>query len=148
MVGGINSVGLAKSGVKVTAVDKQTAMIEKVQELARKKRVKIMTQISKIQDFQSNTQYDIVLFTHVLHFIPDDFQPGIIQRIIDLAKPGGIPVFADLEDDSPISLKQLSLLENSLKDIEIERFLVKDKPHLGVNYPHQHKTFYLIGIKK
>lgn len=145
---GFNAVGLAKLGVNVTAVDKQAAMIERTQELANKEKVAIITEVSKVQDFKPNTEYDIVLFTHVLHFIPSEDREKYIQKAINLVKTGGTIVFADLEDDLPVSAECLSILETSLKDIEIERFTIEDEPHLGANYLHQHKVFYLIGIKR
>ena len=145
---GFNTIGLAKLGAKVTAVDRQAAMIERTQKLADKEKVTIVTEVAKIQDFQPNTKYDIVLFTHVLHFIPSENRESVVQKAVDSVKTGGVLVFADLEDDFPVSVKCLSLLEASLKDIEIERFSVKDEPHLGANYPHQHRVIYLIGTKK
>lgn len=145
---GLNSIGLAKSGTKVTAIDKRPTMIELVQRLANKEKVEITTKVSTIQDFQSEVQYDIVLFTFVLHFLPSEIQVQIVQKALDLVKPGGILVFADLEDNFPVFSECLTVLENSLEGIETERFTVKDKPHRGVDYPHQHKVFYLIGVKK
>ncbi|MBR3249039.1 class I SAM-dependent methyltransferase [Candidatus Saccharibacteria bacterium] len=145
---GFNAVGLAKLGIKVTAVDKQATMIERIQELANKEKVTITTEVVEIQDFQPNTRYDIVLFTHVLHFIPSGDREYIIKKVVDLVKTGGLLVFADLEDDFPVLAECLSLLETSLKDIKTERFSVKDEPHLGADYPHHHKAFYLIGIKQ
>ncbi len=145
---GLNAVGLAKLGVEVTAVDRQTAMIERTQKLANKETAIIKTEVIKIQDFQSDTKYDIVLFTHVLHFIPSENRERIVQKVVDLIKTGGVLVFADLEDDFPIPAEYLSLLEASLKDIKTERFSVKDEPHLGADYPHHHKAFYLIGTKQ
>lgn len=145
---GINSVGLAKLGAKVSAIDERTTMIEKTQNLARKEEVKVVTKISRIQDFQSNLKYDVVLFTYVLHFIPTESQNYVIQKVLNSVKPEGTLVFADLEDDFLISKECLSILKNSLKKIKSENFLIKDEPHLGKNYPHQHKVFYLIGDKK
>ena len=145
---GFNAIGLAKLGTKVTAVDRQAAMIERTQKLADKEKVTIVTKVAKIQDFQPNTKYDIVLFTHVLHFIPSENRENVVQKAVDSVKTGGALVFADLEDDFPVSVKCLSLLEASLKDIETERFSVKDEPHLGANYPHQHKVLYLAGAKR
>ena len=145
---GFNAIGLAKLGAKVTAVDRQAAMIERTQKLADKEKVTIVTEVAKIQDFRPGIRYDIVLFTHVLHFIPSDDRKEIIQKVIDSVKIGGVLVFADLEDDFPVSSECLTTFKTSLKDIEIERFSVKDEPHLGANYPHQHKTLYLAGIKK
>ncbi len=144
---GANAVGLAKLNIKTTAIDKQAIMIEKTKKLASKEQIKITTVVSSIQDFQPNTQYDIVLFTHVLHFIHSKNQPDIIQKTIDLVKPGGILVFADLEDVSPVSPNCLSIIKTALNNIKTERFKVKDVPHLGANYPHNHKVFYLIGTK-
>ena len=145
---GLNSIELAKLGAKVTALDKQSAMVELVQKLAHEEKVEVSAEVSTIQDFQSNIQYDIVLFTHVLHFLPSEIQARIMEKVIDLVKPGGILVFADLEDDYPVSSECLLMLKGSLKDVEIERFAVKDEPHRGANYPHQHEVLYLIGIKK
>ena len=145
---GLNSLGLAKTGIVTTAVDKQAKMIELVKTLASKEGVEIFTRISTIQNFQSSTQYDIVLFTHVLHFLPRNTQTKIIKKIIGLVKPGGTLVFADIEDNYSVLPEVLLLLEEFLTDIELERFTIKDNPHRGVNYPHQHKVFYLIGVKK
>lgn len=145
---GLNAVGLAKLGAEVTAVDRQVAMIERTRKLANKEKAIIITEVNKIQDFQSDTKYDIVLFTHVLHFIPSENRERIVQKVVDLIKTGGVLIFADLEDDFPVPAECLSLLETSLKDIKTDRFSVKDKPHLGADYPHQHKAFYLIGVKK
>ena len=108
----------------------------------------IITKVTKIQNFQPNTKYDIVLFTHVLHFIPSENRENVVQKAVDSVKTEGVLVFADIEDDFPVSVKCLSLLEASLKGIETERFSVKDEPHLGANYPHQHKVLYLAGAKK
>ncbi|MCR5700405.1 MAG: class I SAM-dependent methyltransferase [Candidatus Saccharibacteria bacterium] len=144
---GFNSIGLAKLGAKVTALDKKAIMIECVRELAHKERVEVLAKVSTIQDFQSNVQYDIVLFTFVLHFLPSEIQAQIVQKVIDLVKTGGILVFADLEDDSPVSQERLSVFKNSLENVEIERFTIEDKPHRGADYPHQHKVFYLMGTK-
>ena len=145
---GLNAVGLARLGVEVTAVDRQTAAIERTQKLADKEKAIIITEVTKIQDFQSDTKYDIVLFTHVLHFIPSENRECIIQKVVDLVKTGGVLVFADLEDDFPVPTEYLSLLETSLENIEAEKFSIKDEPHLGVDCPHQHKVFYLIGTKQ
>ena len=145
---GLNSVELAKLGAKVTAIDKQVTMIEYVRKLVRKEKVEVLTKTTTIQDFQSDIQYDIVLFTFVLHFFSSEVQIQTVQKVLDLVKPGGILVFADLEDNSSVSSECLSVLKDSLEDIDIERFIVKDKPHRGVNYSHQHKVLYLIGTKK
>ena len=145
---GFNAVGLAKLGTKVTAIDGQAAMIERTQKLADKEKAVITTKVAKIQDFQPDFIYDIVLFTHVLHFILGKNRKQVIQKAVNLVKAGGVLVFADLEDDFPVSTECLSVFESSLKDIEIERSSVKDEPHLGANYPHRHKTLYLIGAKK
>lgn len=145
---GLSSIELAKSGAKVTAIDKRPAIIELVQQLANKEKVEILTEASTIQDYRSDIQYDIVLFTFVLHFLPSEVQTQIVQKAINLIKAGGILIFADLEDDFPVSPECLLVLKNSLENTEIEKFTVKDKPHRGVDYPHQHAVLYLVGNKK
>ena len=56
-------------------------------------------------------------------------------------------MFANLEDDSPVSQGCLSVFKNSLENVEIERFTVEDKPHREADYPHRHKVLYLMGTK-
>lgn len=144
---GHNSISLAELGASVTALDRADS-IQAIQELADSHHLNIKTEQENLLDWKSTQQYDVVLFTHVLHFLLKQKRQLAMQRVLEATKAGGLLVFADLEDKEPVSDICVYTLSNALSNITAESFLIDDVPHEGANFPHSHKVFYLVGEKK
>ena len=144
---GGNTIALAKEGAKVLAVDRNPEMLKHTVSLAHKESVFILFQEGSAVDFSSPHHYDVVLFTNVLHFIPEKNQKKALENILDnLVSPGTVFVFSDLIDDGEVPEGFKEMIRKRLANVVEVYKTLDDSPHKGVPYPHTHLIYFIAGI--
>lgn len=145
---GNNALTLAKYGARLSVLDISSEKIKKVRDRFTEEKTFVECTIANIEDWTPDTQYDIVLFTNVLHFIPD--KRKALETILDALKPKGILIFTDLIDEEPTPTEiRNKILKNLVEDSISEGvFSIYDLPHEQMDYPHKHLIHYIIGTKK
>lgn len=92
---GQNAVYLAKKGFLVTAVDVSRVGIEKLNVIAKNKKLNIKTDIVDAVDFVQNAScFDVIICANILQFISSDKIGHFIEKVKDKTKPGGYNTIA------------------------------------------------------
>jgi len=150
---GRNSIFLSKKGFTVTALDISKEALEKCRELAKDKKLKIKTLVSRIEDFTFKEKYNYILSVATLHLVEKDKVLKTIKLIKENTKTGGINLLTVFTNKDP-GIKQFPDLyffkETELKTIyrdwEILHFENYTK-HEGHDGPHTHQISAIIARK-
>ena len=89
---GRDAVFLARNGYAVTGFDLATAGIEKARELAQVNRVDAEFFRADVNDYQPQTDYDIVFSSGVLHYIAREKRKALFDSLKEHTAPSGIHV--------------------------------------------------------
>lgn len=144
---------LAEQGAKLTLLDKsQDILNEAICKLVNRGFLVANIPAVSIEDWSPDTEYDIVLFTNVLHLISPDKQKQALDNVLGSLKSGGTFIFTYLADNGPIpkSLKDYIIQHLKIEEPPISEgfYPVYDLPHKGFNTPHKHLVYFLVGTKK
>lgn len=98
---GRNGVYLAEQGHQVTAIDQSQVGLDKAQQLAQKRGVKLATTVADLSDYDLGREcWDCIV--SIFFHIPPVLQKVIYPRVIDALKPGGLLI---LESYTPKQLE-------------------------------------------
>jgi SAM-dependent methyltransferase len=89
---GNTTLNLAQMGYQVTAVEVDESFTELIRDRARRLEVPLDVVHADMATFESNKQYDAVLFFECFHHCADHL--GLLERLPRLVAPDGILVFA------------------------------------------------------
>lgn len=149
---GDNALMLTKQGADLTLLDNSLERLNKAVYKLVNEGFLAKSILSDIENWTPDTQYDIVIFTNVLHFLPKEKQQQALDNIFKTLKPKGILVFTDLIDDAPIPN---NIRERILQNLNTEEgttlegvYTAYDLPHKNMNFPHIHRMHYIVGTKK
>lgn len=149
---GDNALMLAKQRAELTLLDKsQDNLNEAINKLVSDGSL-VKSIATDLEDWTPDMQYDIVVFTNVLHLIPKEKQEQALTNALSSLKPGGTLIFTYLIDASPLPenlrnyiLEHLELAKHpTLEGIH----LAYDLPHKGMDIPHKHYIHFIVGTKK
>ncbi len=93
---GRNAVFLAQQGFQVTAIDISEKGLEKCQQLAREKKVRVKTVVADVNNYDmGENQYDLITDFYF-------FDPAIFAKVMTALKPGGFFIFQTFSLDQPM----------------------------------------------
>lgn len=155
---GKNAIFLAKNGFNVEGVDCSIEGLEKVEKLAKINGVTVKTFCTDIGEFKFTKDYDLIISTFTLHYLPKMKSHEVIKKIKSFTKIGGFNLITVFTRNFPgYSLKMenkfdLDLFEkNELNDLYLDWEIIKyseeiklDKSH---GKPHYHSIALLIARK-
>jgi tellurite methyltransferase len=98
---GRNALFLANKGFDVTAIDISVAGIRKLRKLAEEAKVSICSEIADMRDYTFTTLYDLIISHGCLHLVERSVWFGLVQKIKQYTKPGGINVVVVFTDRLP-----------------------------------------------
>ncbi len=99
---GRDAVFLAKAGLDVTAFDISQVGLEKAHRWAGESGVALKLVCADINEHRLDEDYDILLSSGVLHYIPEELRDEIFANYRAHTRPGGLHAFATLLDDPSI----------------------------------------------
>ncbi|MEO8286156.1 MAG: methyltransferase domain-containing protein [Chloroflexota bacterium] len=101
---GRNVLYLAHEGFSVTGVDIAPAAIASLKQYAVRANLgdKATGIIADIEGFQIEGQFENIISTFTLHFLPSDAFLPVVTRIMEATTPGGVNVIEDFTRDGPL----------------------------------------------
>lgn len=81
------AVRLALAGARVTAFDIDEPTVALTREAATAAGVELLTRVARLETYQDDARYDVVVATDVIEHIEDDERAA--TRLVELARPGG-----------------------------------------------------------
>ena len=121
---GKDSFFLAKNNLEVTAVDISKTGIKKLQEFAKKEKLKITADVSNVKSYlQDCEKFDAIFAMNVLQFIDEKNIFNTIKEIQSRTKPNGLNVIASFVAETPkqkemvLSKGRYSFDEGELKEL-------------------------------
>ena len=84
------SVAAAAAGCRVTALDASPAGIADLQRRAAERQLAIEARVAEMRGFVPPTQYDCVVAIGLLMFLPCHEARGLLGRLRDAVRPGGL----------------------------------------------------------
>jgi 2-polyprenyl-3-methyl-5-hydroxy-6-metoxy-1,4-benzoquinol methylase len=134
---GFHSLLLAQLGVKMTAVDISTEMLERVQRHAKEMELSISTLRSSFQTLRSNTigSYDAVvsLGNSLPHLLSLDDLRSAIVNFAAILKPGGVLFLQNLNYERILSRQERVQSVKEAGDTTFVRFYDYERPFLSFN---------------
>lgn len=155
---GKNSLYLAKQGFEnIDAFDISENAIEKIERLCDKTDYKINTQVTSVQDFVFEKQYDLILSFGVFHFIDKESWTRFIRKSQENTRVGGIHILQIFNDNIPptpdiapyaIGMAKDGEIKNLYEGWEIIQFLsyTFEEEHPGIPL-HKHASNKLVARK-
>jgi 2-polyprenyl-3-methyl-5-hydroxy-6-metoxy-1,4-benzoquinol methylase len=146
---GALAVWLTQLGHQVTCIEPA----EKAAEIARKKGLNVC--VSKLQDFESDQKYDLILAISSLIHLPKNEIPTQISKIAKLLKTNGTVILTFIEGNTegfedPTGKGKMRFFtkfaENELTDILSVEFTLLEIEKLEVKSMNQ--TFFIFTLKK
>lgn len=98
---GLLAIGFAPLVARVTALDPESAMLTAARKAAAEAGLAISFHLSKLEEFESNEKYDVVVLGRSLHWLEREATLGILDRIV--SESGHILVCAAAHEKSPLS---------------------------------------------
>lgn len=99
---GQNAIYLAQNGFKVTAIDISKPGVDKLKEIAKQKKVKIVAKVANVIKYvESDTKFDAIICMNVLQFVPAGKIKRVIKRIQTKTKKNGYIVIASFVAQNP-----------------------------------------------
>lgn len=158
---GDDSYYLAHMGFTVDAVDNKSKgminepseILSELQHIAEHESLPIHAYETDIRDF-SLQKYSLVIAINSLQFLKEDL-PEVASRIMDSLIPGGRLIISLIADITPVGEKKKKavLTEEYIRGlfqltvVHSETRVVKEKPHVGANFPHSHTVIEFVGDK-
>ena len=102
---GRHSIALARRGYAVTGIDPAAAMIAAAQERAKEAAVSVDFRQARGEEFTADAPFDaaICLFTSLGQMGPDGDNSGLVNRVYEALKPGGLFVVEAPQRDTAVS---------------------------------------------
>ena len=149
---GDNALALAKQGAELTLLDKSQNNLDKTINKLVSGGFLVRSITTNLEDWTPDMQYDIVIFTNVLHLISKERREQALTNALSSLKPGGTLIFTYLTDDSPLPEHLRNYILEHLESVEhsiLEGIhLAYDLPHKGMDIPHKHYIHFIVGTKK
>ncbi len=103
---GKNAIYLAKKGFDVTATDKSSESIYELQKFAEKENLPLKTLITDLKtDTPIFSDYNIVIFSFVLHYLRHHRSFALLQEAIGIAKVGDIHLISAMTTEGDFKSK-------------------------------------------
>lgn len=146
---GRNTLPLLEQGFHVVAVDHDPDALEILRNKT-KKYVDVLTIVQQdIRDYDTDQQFDLVLATFVLHFLPNEDAVAVFRKMTRFLRPQGIIEFAYmLGKGRQVPAEIMKILEHDYVAKEQKVKIIDDPGHPEFPEPHQHKIFFYLGKKK
>tara|TARA_Y100000310_G_scaffold324714_1_gene386958 strand:- start:2465 stop:3091 length:627 start_codon:yes stop_codon:yes gene_type:complete len=144
---------LAKKGHEVTAMDISETAISRLDEYAKKEKLKIKTFVEDMEDYKIKENYDAIAALFSLHFLPKNKVYKLVKNMKDKTKKGGynfVGVFRKSKGNRnkyPFDNGELSKMYSDWKIVSYKEFS-KEEKHGEKGKPHTHDIANLISQKK
>lgn len=111
---GRHSLFLAKKGFRVVAIDNRSEFIAALKELSRLQKLKIKTVHTDLTKFTPDGEYDVLISTMVLHFIPYNLQKKMITQMQKHTKKNGLNVISSFTNKNKTGTRPFPLRTGEL----------------------------------
>lgn len=131
---GRNSLYLSKLGFDVTAYDKNSDSIAKLNDIAKAEQItNIKTKIYDINESEITDQYDLIISTVVLMFLNPKQAPSIIKNMQEHTEIGGYNLIVSAMDTAeyPCNFFPFPLKEGELKHYYQDWNIIKYNENIG-----------------
>ncbi len=92
---GRDAVWLAKAGHHVVGFDVSTVGIGQLKDLITQLDLSITAEVADLESFQTDLQFDCLLFDRTLHMVTTDVRIAGFKRLLGYLKPAGLVVVLD-----------------------------------------------------
>lgn len=145
---GRDAIIFARNGFNVFGIDKSSKVISEV----KNNFPKLKVTKEDIRDYLLTSKYDIILCNNVLHFLGKQDIYGIIKRIKEGTKDGGLNVIKVFTEENPdknfrylFKKDELKMLYSNWKILKYGEFITPIENHGGK--PHRHSIAVLVARK-
>lgn len=149
---GKDSVFFAKKGFDVTSLETSKKAIRKLEKRAKKEGLNVKTVNQKIEDFNFEEYYEVLISMNVLHFLPNNSTKEVIKKIKNNTSSDGlnvISVFNELNPNKnfPYLFKKDELKEfyEDWKILEYNEFETSYEKHGKNGNWHKHNLSQIIA---
>lgn len=139
---GRNALFLRQAGFSVDAFDPKVEAINRLHEIIESERItKLHAFVAQAQDLTLTEQYDLVINTVVMMFIPPEHIKGIIETMQNATKPGGCNLIVCAMNTKPHPYEQYTLpFKFGFKENElVEYYKGWTIEHYDENLGHLHR---------
>lgn len=144
---------LAKKGHKVTAMDISETGVSKLNDYAKKLKLKIKTFVADLESYKINKEYDVIIASFSIHFLPKRKVYRLVKNMKNKTKKNGynfIGVFRKSEGNKNKYRFENGELSKMYSDWEIISYkeFSKEEKHGKNGKLHVHAISNLISQKK
>jgi len=147
---------LAKKGHNVTAMDISETAISRLDDFAKKEKLKVKTSVADLETYKIKEKYDAIVAAFSIHFLPKPKLYRLLKNIKEKTKEGGYNFIGVFRKNHGKKKKESSMyyfdngeLSKAYTDWEITSYeeFSREERH-GKGEPHTHRISNLIAQKK
>jgi tellurite methyltransferase len=150
---GRNAVFLAEKGFNVNTIDISPTAIKKVDVLAKKNNVNIISNVADIVKYKFNKKYDVITSFNVFMFLNKKALLDVISKIKYNTKNNGLNVIKVFTEKNPNKNFPYLFIKNELSDMYADwEILIYKEIMMGTEVhsdgkPHKHHIAMIIARK-